>query len=90
MLSNHVPELAELIEGLGLGELVGEVFTSAAIGYEKPHPEIFRHALRVCGSPGRVWMVGDNPVADVEGAEAVGVPAVLVRARGRPADGQMG
>jgi ribonucleotide monophosphatase NagD (HAD superfamily) len=24
-------------------------------------------------------MVGDNPVADVAGAEAVGIPAILVR-----------
>jgi putative hydrolase of the HAD superfamily len=92
VLSNHVPELPALVEGLGLGELVGEVFTSAAIGYEKPNPEVFMHALRVCGSPAEVWMVGDNPVADVEGAEAVGVPAVLVRSKGRVrrrADGLM-
>ncbi len=25
------------------------------------------------------WMVGDNPEADVRGAEAVGLPAILVR-----------
>jgi ribonucleotide monophosphatase NagD (HAD superfamily) len=25
------------------------------------------------------WMVGDNPKADVRGAEAVGLPAILVR-----------
>ena len=28
-------------------------------------------------------MVGDNPHADVEGAEAVGLPAILVRSEGR-------
>jgi putative hydrolase of the HAD superfamily len=92
VLSNHVPELPDLVEGLGLGELVEEVFTSAAIGFEKPNPEIFRHALRVCGSPTQVWMVGDNPIADVEGAEGVGVPAVLVRSQGqarRRVDGLM-
>jgi putative hydrolase of the HAD superfamily len=83
VLSNHVPELPALVEGLGLAGLVGEVFTSAAIGFEKPNPEVFRHTLRVCGSPKEAWMVGDNPVADVEGAEAVGVPAVLVRRQGR-------
>lgn len=92
VLSNHVPELSDLVEGLGLGELVEEVFTSAAIGFEKPNPEIFRHALSACGSPTEVWMVGDNPVADVEGAESVGVPAVLVRSQGqarRRVDGLM-
>ncbi len=25
------------------------------------------------------WMVGDNPEADVRGAEAVGLPAILIR-----------
>jgi FMN phosphatase YigB (HAD superfamily) len=29
--------------------------------------------------PAEVWMVGDNVVADVLGAEAVGISAVLVR-----------
>jgi len=31
--------------------------------------------------PTSVWMIGDNPVADVAGAEAVGIPAILVRTR---------
>ncbi|MFF7594033.1 HAD hydrolase-like protein [Streptomyces mirabilis] len=30
------------------------------------------------GDPGRVWMVGDNPVADIAGAHAVGVPGILI------------
>jgi putative hydrolase of the HAD superfamily len=93
ILSNHVPELPLLVEGLGISALVEAVFTSAAIGYEKPHPEVFAHALDACGSPGVVWMVGDNAKADVEGAEAMGIPAILVRAQGparRRADGLLG
>lgn len=82
ILSNHVPELPLLAEALGLGGEVEAVFTSAAVGYEKPHPEIFRRALAALGSPESAWMVGDNPRADVAGAEAVGIPAVLVRAGG--------
>jgi hypothetical protein len=31
-------------------------------------------------------MVGDNPVADVRGAENVGIPAVLVRREPKPVD----
>jgi len=82
VLSNHVPELPGLVSGLGLSGMLDEVFSSAAIGYEKPHPEVFAHALRVCGYPEEVWMVGDNPVADVAGAQAAGIPAVLVRQEG--------
>ena len=79
ILSNHVPELPSLVGGLGLAEHVGPVLTSAAIGYEKPHPRAFELALEACGAPERVWMVGDNPQADVAGAEAAGIPAILVR-----------
>ena len=31
-------------------------------------------------------MVGDNPVADVAGAEALGIPAVLIRTAGGEPD----
>jgi putative hydrolase of the HAD superfamily len=79
ILSNHVPELARLADELGLAGRFESVFTSAEVGYEKPRPELFRHALAELGEPERVWMVGDNPCADVAGAEAVGIPAVLVR-----------
>ena len=40
---------------------------------------MFALARRECGNPRVTWMVGDNPIADVRGAEAVGIPAVLVR-----------
>lgn len=79
ILSNHVPELEVLVAGLGLAPLVDRVLTSASIGAEKPHPAAFEQALAAAGRPGEVWMVGDNETADVAGAEAVGIPAILVR-----------
>jgi putative hydrolase of the HAD superfamily len=82
VLSNHVPELRTLVDGLGLTDYIEAVFSSASTGYEKPHPESFRLALQECGNPAAAFMVGDNPVADVQGAEAVGLPAVLVRREG--------
>lgn len=82
MLSNHVPELEPIILSLGLGPHLERIFNSALIGYEKPNPEAFRHALAGCGSPARAWMVGDNIEADVHGAESVGLPAILVRRQG--------
>ncbi len=82
VLSNHVPELVDLVDGLGLARHLEHVLTSARIGYEKPHPEAFRAALHACGNPRNVWMVGDNPLADVAGAEAVALPAILVRRAG--------
>jgi putative hydrolase of the HAD superfamily len=82
VLSNHIPELEALVTQLGLDGLLERVFSSARTGYEKPHPEAFRIALRAEGDPSRRWMVGDNPLADVAGAEALGIRAILVRTTG--------
>lgn len=79
ILSNHVPELPNIVHELGILPLFDDVLSSALIGYEKPHPEAFRLGLAAAGDPDEVWMVGDNPVADVQGTEAVGIPAILVR-----------
>ena len=83
ILSNHVPELAALVDQLGISPQIERVFSSALIGFEKPHPEAFRLAVAECGRPRRLWMVGDNPVADIAGAEALGIPAVLIRGPGQ-------
>jgi putative hydrolase of the HAD superfamily len=78
ILSNHVPELREIVAGLGLDEVVAFISCSAETGYEKPHPRAYASVLDRF-APAEVWMVGDNVVADVLGAEALGIPAVLVR-----------
>jgi putative hydrolase of the HAD superfamily len=79
ILSNHVPELAGIVESLGLTELLFAIVNSALTGYEKPNPEAFAIARRIAGSPDAIWMVGDSITADVLGAEAVRIPAILVR-----------
>ena len=83
VVSNHVPELPDLVAALGLP--FDRVVTSGAVGWEKPNPRIFEAALSVAGvAAGEAWMVGDNPVADVAGAAAVGIRGVLVRTDGAP------
>ncbi|MEJ5199894.1 MAG: HAD family hydrolase [Anaerolineae bacterium] len=79
ILSNHVPEFNEIAARLSLTERMAAVFNSAWMGYEKPHPEIFRQVLRTIGDDGPRWMIGDSYSADVCGAASVGIPAVLVR-----------
>ena len=79
ILSNHVPELPWIVQGLGLDDVIERTLTSAVTGCEKPHPRAFATALEAVGEAERVWMVGDNVDADVRGAEAVGIPAILVR-----------
>lgn len=89
VLPNHVPELPTIIDGLGLARHFMLVFNSADMGYEKPHPQVFRNVLAFIRGAKPVWMVGDNPVADVAGAEAVGIPAILVRRPGSSAERRM-
>jgi putative hydrolase of the HAD superfamily len=79
VLSNHVPELPALVDALGLAPYFEAVFTSAATGFEKPHPEAYAIALRGAGAGAEAWMVGDSYEADVAGAQAVGLRAVLAR-----------
>ena len=78
ILSNHCPELPQIVRSVGLADHVDCVLTSAAIGVEKPHRKAFEVALQRLGNPTQVWMVGDSLEADVEGAGRAGIPAVLV------------
>jgi putative hydrolase of the HAD superfamily len=87
VVSNHVPELAQLVDHLGLADFFDEVLTSGLTGYEKPHPEMFALAIKRAGAPRHVWMVGDNPTADVAGASEAGIPALLVRDPGATGGG---
>ena len=79
ILSNHAPELPEIVDGLGLSGFFEAVISSAATGYEKPNRRAFEIALEAAGNPEVAWMIGDNPEADVLGAKAAGIPAILVR-----------
>ena len=81
LLTNHVPELGEILGHLGLDRRFRGIYNSAETGYEKPHPEAFRCVLEDLPSTDTVWMIGDSLEADVRGAEAAGIPAILVRRR---------
>lgn len=52
--------------------------SAADIGYLKPHPIIFEHALALIGTPpDETVFVGDNPIADISGAQKAGMKTVL-------------
>jgi putative hydrolase of the HAD superfamily len=78
LLSNHVPELRQLLAGLDLTPHFACILNSAETGYEKPHPQAFRLALDACVADRPVWMIGDNFHADIIGAEWIGIPGILV------------
>ena len=80
IISNHVPELPELVRVLGLEFFFNAIFSSALVGYDKPSRRIYEHARKTAGNPALAIMVGDNYRADVAGALRAGFRAILVRA----------
>lgn len=79
VVSNWGWHLPELCASLGLDQYFDFIVTSARVGAAKPNARIFRHALGMCGcEPARALHAGDSLVADVRGAEAVGIKGVLL------------
>lgn len=65
--------------GHGLLEFFSDCrFSAADVGYLKPHPDIFAAALNCLGAAAEETIfVGDNPIADIAGAQVAGMRAVL-------------
>jgi len=79
VVSNWHTALHGILEGLGLTRLLDFVLISADVGWRKPHPEIFREALRRSGvGRGDAVHVGDSLDEDVRGATAAGLRAILL------------
>ena len=82
-VSNWDFSLPEVLERAGLRDLLDGVVSSAATGARKPDPAIFERALELAGcEPDEALHVGDTPEEDVAGAEAAGIPALLLNRTG--------
>ena len=79
IVSNNYPELPQAIELLGLAPFFSGYVISSLVGYEKPHPGIFHFAMELAGHPKDVYMVGDNPIADIHGARSAGLKTIYIR-----------
>jgi len=85
VVSNFDGRLTRLLEGLHLAPLVDAVVHSSRAAAAKPDPAIFRAALAALGvAPSAALHVGNDVVADVEGARAAGLAAVLIQRDGDP------
>ncbi len=87
LVSNAPPETDRVVDELGLRRYIGTVVISGAVGFSKPHPEIFRIALRLSGADAdRTVHVGDVYESDVVGARNAGIRGVLIDREGRQAE----
>ncbi len=79
LISNVDHDIAPLCQKLGLSPLLQIVVTSQDTGFNKPHPEIFKEAVRQAGVQAQEAMyVGDQYQIDVIGANGVGMQGVLL------------
>jgi epoxide hydrolase-like predicted phosphatase len=80
IVTNNVREAsASWRERLPLDDLFDIVVDSSDVGMRKPNPAIYAHALELLGveDPARAIFLDDHP-ANVAGAEAAGMSAILV------------
>lgn len=78
IMSNNFPELKDTIRRFRLDKYFAGYSISAAVGYEKPRIELFRYGLDMAGRPEISYMIGDNPIADIQGGNAAGMKTILV------------
>ncbi|MDA4119550.1 MAG: HAD family hydrolase [Thaumarchaeota archaeon] len=83
LISNAPPDTARVVQVLGLRKYLSSVIISGDVGYTKPHPEIFRIALREAGvDPADALHVGDFYEADIIGARNAGIKGLLIDREG--------
>jgi putative hydrolase of the HAD superfamily len=83
VVSNADGTVEEGLTRAGLRPHLHAVVDSQVVGFEKPDPRIFQHALGLFDSdPERTLHVGDFYAADVVGARAAGVHALLLDPHG--------
>ena len=73
----------EKIARFDLQRFFDHVQVEGELGVGKPDPRAFESVLAALGvAPADAWMVGDNLLSDIEGAQRVGVHAIWIDAHG--------
>lgn len=77
VISNSDGRVHQQLDACGVTPYLEAVFDSAIVGYEKPDPRLFLHALDELGlAPADAVYVGDCYQIDVVGANRAGIGAV--------------
>lgn len=79
LLSNCSPSAEHTLEASGLRSLLDGDSLSYDVGFAKPEPGIYQHALAALKQPAeRVLYVADGMVSELTAARGLGMPAVRV------------
>lgn len=83
VISNADGRIEDVLQKCGIARCFRTITDSGLVGYEKPHPEIFRHALRSMNAePEESLYVGDVYSVDYLGATGAGMQALLMDVSG--------
>jgi putative hydrolase of the HAD superfamily len=78
VISNADGKIAEILDRCGIADCFETITDSGIVGKEKPHPEIFRSALKSLGvAPEESLYTGDLYSVDYLGSKQVGMQSVL-------------
>ncbi|MFZ0127863.1 MAG: HAD family hydrolase [Candidatus Dormiibacterota bacterium] len=84
----RVASLHAQLAFVGLAGHLDSITFSAEVGWRKPSPHIFDAAMEALGTDAaNTVMVGDSETADIAGAHAAGMRAVLLRRNGERGSG---
>ncbi len=87
VISNADGRIEDVLRRCGIADCFLSITDSGLVGYEKPHPEIFRRALETLNAkPEESLYVGDVYSVDYLGATQAGMQAVLMDVPGAYTD----
>jgi len=87
VISNWDSRLPDTLEAMGLARHFDFILASTVVGSAKPDQKIFEEALQRSGVDStQACHIGDEPLADIEGARLAGVDAILIDRTGRHED----
>lgn len=78
LLTNNYPEITNNLEALGIKSYFSNFVISSLLGWEKPSPMLYAIAKDIAGNPECCYMVGDNPIADIEGGNRAGMKTIYI------------
>lgn len=79
IISNFDLRLHEILKHVGVSSLFEQIVVSSQVGADKPSPRIFEEALRRFQvEPAELLHVGDDKVADGDGAQALGMQTFIL------------
>ncbi|MGA7631983.1 MAG: HAD family hydrolase [Terriglobales bacterium] len=83
VISNADGRIEDVLRRCGIADCFRTITDSGLVGYEKPHPEIFRRALKSMDArPEESLYVGDVYSVDYLGATGAGMQAMLMDVAG--------